>query len=358
MLSIRRSKTDQYAEGQVVAVAHGQHAATDPIAALDSWLVVRGSDPGGLFTALPHRVVTLEPISGEAILIVLRDAPRLQACPPSGSPLTPFVLYTPPAPSRRGCWTGSPPKPHTNAYRPTSSGTSGPLRHWSTPLAETSACNTRHRLLALRAMVAAGMGQRQFAESRGITQPTVRQQFKFASETLEAAAIPILQALADEHDYTRLAFFGLVVRHQARQDPDTDLLVEATEGTSTVSFIRFKQLIEQVLGREIDLGSYGGLSRSWMTTTSARGSDLMDPKAAEELLRINGRLERIDEILALGQDAPPRRRPLPISPRLPDDEARRRSQPALEGSKSVDGVSRHPFRASDWVDPRVGSQGE
>jgi len=46
---------------------------------------------------------------------------------------------------------------------------------------------------------------------------------------------------------------------QARQDSDIDLLVEAPEGTSSFGFIRFKQLIEQVLGREIDLVSYGGL---------------------------------------------------------------------------------------------------
>jgi predicted nucleotidyltransferase len=35
--------------------------------------------------------------------------------------------------------------------------------------------------------------------------------------------------------------------------------VDAPPGTSSFAFIRFKQLIEQVLGREIDLISYGGL---------------------------------------------------------------------------------------------------
>jgi integrase len=72
MLTVRRSKTDQYADGQSVAVVHGQHATTDPIAALDAWIAVRGNDPGRLFTAMPHRVVTKEPISGQAISIVLR----------------------------------------------------------------------------------------------------------------------------------------------------------------------------------------------------------------------------------------------------------------------------------------------
>ena len=74
-----------------------------------------------------------------------------------------------------------------------------------------------------------------------------------------AAAASILKALAGEHGYTRLAVFGSVARHQARQDSDIDLLVEAPGGTSSFGFTRFKQLIEQVLGREIDLASYGGL---------------------------------------------------------------------------------------------------
>ncbi|MEP7036165.1 MAG: nucleotidyltransferase family protein, partial [Actinomycetota bacterium] len=59
--------------------------------------------------------------------------------------------------------------------------------------------------------------------------------------------------------YRRLAVFGSVARGEARQDSDIDLLVDAPPGTSSFAFIRFKQLIEQVLGREIDLISYGGL---------------------------------------------------------------------------------------------------
>jgi predicted nucleotidyltransferase len=122
------------------------------------------------------------------------------------------------------------------------------------------------RVLALRAMVATGMSQRQIAEALGITQPAVSQQLKFApalddvhAELLLAAAAPILKALAVQHGYTRLAVFGSVARRQARKDSDIDLLVEAPEGTSSFGFIRFKQLIEQVLGREVDLVSYGGL---------------------------------------------------------------------------------------------------
>ncbi|MCL2787965.1 MAG: nucleotidyltransferase domain-containing protein [Micrococcales bacterium] len=122
------------------------------------------------------------------------------------------------------------------------------------------------RLVALRAMAAKGMSQRTIAEGLGITQPAVSQQLKHAPELdgvvpeilLEAAA-PILKALANENGYARLAVFGSVARREARPDSDIDLLVEAPDGTSTFGLIRFRQLIERVLGRTVDLIDYGGL---------------------------------------------------------------------------------------------------
>jgi uncharacterized protein len=122
------------------------------------------------------------------------------------------------------------------------------------------------RAIALRAMLATGMSQREVAEALGITQPAVSQQVKFSPdlvgvhpEVLLEAAAPVLKALAAEHGYTGLAAFGSVGRRQARPDSDIDLLVEAPVGTSSFGFIRFKQLIERVLGRDIDLVDYGGL---------------------------------------------------------------------------------------------------
>jgi integrase len=76
LLTIRHSKTDQYAEGQVVAVVHGQYASTDPIAALNAWLAWRGPAGGPLFSSLRNKTVTHAPISGEAVSIVLRKRAR------------------------------------------------------------------------------------------------------------------------------------------------------------------------------------------------------------------------------------------------------------------------------------------
>lgn len=122
------------------------------------------------------------------------------------------------------------------------------------------------RTIALRAMRATGQSQRLIAAALGVSQPAISQQLAAADriddvhpEVLLEAAAPILTGLAREHGYARLAVFGSVARHQARADSDIDLLVEAPEGTSSFDFLRFKTLIEEVLGRQVDLVSYGGL---------------------------------------------------------------------------------------------------
>lgn len=123
------------------------------------------------------------------------------------------------------------------------------------------------RALALRAMVETGMSQREIATALGISQPAVSQQLKAASdlsrvhpEKLIEAGAPVLKRLAKEAGYGRLAVFGSVARREAGQNSDIDLLVEAPEGTSSFDFIRFKQLLERVLGRQVDLVDYGGLT--------------------------------------------------------------------------------------------------
>lgn len=122
------------------------------------------------------------------------------------------------------------------------------------------------RVLALRAMAETGMSQREIAVALGISQSAVSQQLKTARdlahadvETLVEAAGPVLRRLAEASGYRRLAVFGSVARGEARPGSDIDLLVQAPEGTSSFGFVEFKQLIERVLGREIDLVDYGGL---------------------------------------------------------------------------------------------------
>lgn len=122
------------------------------------------------------------------------------------------------------------------------------------------------RVLSLRAMNATGMSQRDIARALGISQPAVSQQLKFAPgldtihpHLLIEAAAPILTRLAHEHGFSRLAVFGSVARREARPDSDIDLIVESPSHASSFDFVRFQQLLQQVLGRRVDLVDYGGL---------------------------------------------------------------------------------------------------
>lgn len=76
LLHVRRSKTDQEAHGEIVAVASGRHTATCPTTALKLWLRERGPAPGPLFTAFRnHHAPTDDPISAHAVSrIVTRRA--------------------------------------------------------------------------------------------------------------------------------------------------------------------------------------------------------------------------------------------------------------------------------------------
>lgn len=122
------------------------------------------------------------------------------------------------------------------------------------------------RVLALRAMTATGLSQRQIADALGVTQPAVSQQLRHSPdlcsvhpEILVEAAAPILREIAADRGYRDLAIFGSVARREARADSDIDLLVRAPVGTSSFDFVRFQQLIEEILGRSVDVIDYGGL---------------------------------------------------------------------------------------------------
>lgn len=122
------------------------------------------------------------------------------------------------------------------------------------------------RAVALRGMRALGQTQRQIAQALGISQPAVSQQLSsvsdmsgVASELLMAAAAPVVKALAAERGYGRIALFGSIARGEAGPSSDVDLLVEAPPGASSFELVGFKMLLEQVLGRKVDLVTWSSL---------------------------------------------------------------------------------------------------
>jgi len=122
------------------------------------------------------------------------------------------------------------------------------------------------RVLALRALVATGSSQREIAEALGVSQPAVSQQLKAARavtevhpETLLAAAAPILVDVAHSKGFDRLAAFGSVARREARVDSDIDLLVDAPATAGIKELVELRRIFEEILGRPVDLVTYGGL---------------------------------------------------------------------------------------------------
>jgi integrase len=90
LLHIQRSKMDQEGRGELVAVAHGQHAATGPVAAVAAWREVRGEAPGTLFNRIWRNTVSLEPLSGHVPARMLRA--RAEAAGLDGTRITAHSL--------------------------------------------------------------------------------------------------------------------------------------------------------------------------------------------------------------------------------------------------------------------------
>lgn len=131
---------------------------------------------------------------------------------------------------------------------------------------QTAEIARARRVLALRAMVASGSSQRDIAEALGISQPAVSQQLRaradlsmLTSEKLVQVAAPILRAVAEERGYFELAAFGSAARGDARPDSDIDLLVRQPPGTPISGLVALRETFEAILGREVDLVTYGGL---------------------------------------------------------------------------------------------------
>jgi integrase len=73
LVRVRKSKTDPEAHGQLVGVAHGSHAETDPVTALDAWLAVRGTGPGQLFAGFHLDRIGSRPFTGSGLARMLKE---------------------------------------------------------------------------------------------------------------------------------------------------------------------------------------------------------------------------------------------------------------------------------------------
>ncbi|MFC4630782.1 site-specific integrase [Promicromonospora alba] len=82
VLTVRRSKADQDGEGQIVAVAAGEHTSTDPVAALRTWIAARGTRPGRVFTRMRYPDhTTTDPIGGHTVARIIRTRAEAAGIP-------------------------------------------------------------------------------------------------------------------------------------------------------------------------------------------------------------------------------------------------------------------------------------
>jgi integrase len=90
LVNVRHSKTDPEHRGQIVAVAHGSNADTDPVAALAAWLKIRGDHPGALITRIWGRRISDQPLGNHVVARMLRA--RAVAAGLDGSRITAHSL--------------------------------------------------------------------------------------------------------------------------------------------------------------------------------------------------------------------------------------------------------------------------
>lgn len=74
-------------------------------------------------------------------------------------------------------------------------------------------------------------------------------------DEIKKKALPILK----EEGAIRAALFGSVVRGEARDDSDIDILVDLPRGTSLFDLAGLKIKLEESLGRDIDIVTYNSI---------------------------------------------------------------------------------------------------
>ncbi len=74
-------------------------------------------------------------------------------------------------------------------------------------------------------------------------------------QDIKEKAIPILK----QAGVTRSSVFGSIVRGEARQDSDIDILVDFPRGKGLFEFVGLQLQLEDVLKKKVDLVEYEGL---------------------------------------------------------------------------------------------------
>ncbi|MEK7250658.1 MAG: nucleotidyltransferase family protein [Bacteroidota bacterium] len=67
--------------------------------------------------------------------------------------------------------------------------------------------------------------------------------------------IPVLK----KHEVKKAGLFGSIVRGEATEQSDVDLLVEAPKDISLLGFVHIMHELEDVLGRKVDLVEYSAV---------------------------------------------------------------------------------------------------
>jgi len=74
-------------------------------------------------------------------------------------------------------------------------------------------------------------------------------------EEIKRKTLPIFE----KYGVTRAGVFGSVVRGEAADDSDIDILVEIKRRMSLLDFAGLKIELEEALGRKVDLGEYAAI---------------------------------------------------------------------------------------------------
>lgn len=138
------------------------------------------------------------------------------------------------------------------------------VAHYKHALRDAEIARIR-RVLALRALLVEGHSQASLAHRFGVTQPAISYQVakertvEVRPRDLLEAGGAILKQLAEDRGFRRLAVFGSVARREDRPNSDLDFLVDPPGGADLFDMMRLEQDFSTILGRDVDLISYGGL---------------------------------------------------------------------------------------------------